>query len=794
MAKRLFIWLSFVISAHGQTQIDLNRQVRNPLPYSTGGTNATNQIDARKNVGTPLLVATDFPGTDLGAKVNAAFAAFGAGNCGTVLIPAGTYTFSTQILVPTACALRGAGRGNTIGAGSNTTLIYNGPPATSAIVLMNALAGIQGDQSHFVTVEGLTLQSNANVCPGNGWLQWNPGAAGANKWQCAAYGAPVTVTAATNAAPIQITTSVAHGYSTGDRVLNSHVGGNNAANGEWAITVVDATNFTLNGSTGNAAYTSGGKSEKITYSAAVPHLAAIQHGETDPGALIDGIQITIRDIFISGQSPNGGHTGNAGQGAFHMGVYLNGCEECLIETVYVLGATDGFMVGAQTNAVTFNTITARINRRSGFHLRGQNNFVVYGGVFESNEWLFNRGTDVDKYGHGILGQDEPNQAVGGPIANGGEFDGTYFENNDCDLCSPLHVRFGINVRNSTRGVGSGSVFTDRANWFGMFIQGCSSSVDASLSLTSGHASDCPYTGAYTKDPSASTARIFAQFSGTGLKKISLIGVNPSPIDIYESAVSALGDPSYFYYRIPNPGTFRLDPFVAATVGSQDIDSTTLEMRSAKWNGAASVFKPWQMQVTTKVPFGPTDTVSSISITGPSGGAREFSFREGGVFRIPHNQVGQTPKIEVGPAEPAAGFPEDNTKPVLEFIYRSDTDITGGRIRATRGTPGNGTLFMEAQKLILQPSQSLSFPSTTFQIKPAAFQSVNQEEWYDTSGTLTSYVTPAGALAIKPSGAQPACSASTRFLFWSTPGGAGVKDSVQVCAKDATDTYAWRTIY
>lgn len=26
------------------------------------------------------------------------------------------------------------------------------------------------------------------------------------------------------------------------------------------------------------------------------------------------------------------------------------------------------------------------------------------------------------------------------------------------------------------------------------------------------------------------------------------------------------------------------------------------------------------------------------------------------------------------------------------------------------------------------------------------------------------------------------------------GGAGVKDAVEVCAKDASDTYAWRTLY
>ncbi len=44
------------------------------------------------------------------------------------------------------------------------------------------------------------------------------------------------------------------------------------------------------------------------------------------------------------------------------------------------------------------------------------------------------------------------------------------------------------------------------------------------------------------------------------------------------------------------------------------------------------------------------------------------------------------------------------------------------------------------------------------------------------------------------GVQPACAVATRFTFWVTAGGAGVKDKVEVCAKDGGDAYAWRTIY
>lgn len=71
-----------------------------------------------------------------------------------------------------------------------------------------------------------------------------------------------SITAASNASPIQIT-SAGHGLATGAVVILENVGGNTNANGAWVITVVDANNFTLNGSSGNAAYTSGGDWRQI---------------------------------------------------------------------------------------------------------------------------------------------------------------------------------------------------------------------------------------------------------------------------------------------------------------------------------------------------------------------------------------------------------------------------------------------------------------------------------------------------------------------------------------------------
>lgn len=80
---------------------------------------------------------------------------------------------------------------------------------------------------------------------------------GSFKYDLGAHGTAQTITGATNASPIQITIAN-HGLGTGETVVVASVGGNTAANGTWVITVTGANTFTLNGSTGNGAYTSGG--------------------------------------------------------------------------------------------------------------------------------------------------------------------------------------------------------------------------------------------------------------------------------------------------------------------------------------------------------------------------------------------------------------------------------------------------------------------------------------------------------------------------------------------------------
>jgi hypothetical protein len=73
-----------------------------------------------------------------------------------------------------------------------------------------------------------------------------------------------TVSGATNASPIVITTSTSHTFHDGDTVVIASVGGNTAANGTWTISVLTSTTFELDGSTGSGAYTSGGTATDVS--------------------------------------------------------------------------------------------------------------------------------------------------------------------------------------------------------------------------------------------------------------------------------------------------------------------------------------------------------------------------------------------------------------------------------------------------------------------------------------------------------------------------------------------------
>ncbi len=77
-----------------------------------------------------------------------------------------------------------------------------------------------------------------------------------------------TITGASNSAPILITTTVAHGLETGDIVFINGVGGNQAANGTFVVTIASSNSFTLNSSGGNGSYTAGGSAQHVGFQSA----------------------------------------------------------------------------------------------------------------------------------------------------------------------------------------------------------------------------------------------------------------------------------------------------------------------------------------------------------------------------------------------------------------------------------------------------------------------------------------------------------------------------------------------
>lgn len=98
----------------------------------------------------------------------------------------------------------------------------------------------------------------------------------------------LTVTGATNATPIEITTSVAHGLDSNSQIELMGVIGPVGVNGQWFITVTAANKFTLNGSVAGGAYSSGG-----TAIVASTNFSPMQEGRQDRG-VVDGALRTYR--------------------------------------------------------------------------------------------------------------------------------------------------------------------------------------------------------------------------------------------------------------------------------------------------------------------------------------------------------------------------------------------------------------------------------------------------------------------------------------------------------------------
>jgi hypothetical protein len=123
---------------------------------------------------------------------------------------------------------------------------------------------------------------------------------------------------------------------------------------------------------------------------------------------------------------------------------------------------------------------------------------------------------------------------------------------------------------------------------------------------------------------------------------------------------------------------------------------------------------------------------------------------------------------------------------------SSTNGVGAAIRLKNSAVGGGTWNLRAG------ATGNKTPAAGFSI---ADSSDNYRLAIDSTGNVgIGTTTPGrelevnGGVKLNTVAAQPTCNASNRGTMWFTQGGTGVKDALQVCAKDAADAYAWRTLY
>jgi len=147
------------------------------------------------------------------------------------------------------------------------TLSWAGVPENS-LTLVEGDSGVQTDRPFSISrvfAEGEIPDYPQPVVDGTPETTWQSDVK--TRWRDGSV--TRTITDASNESPITIT-SVGHGFETGEFVTIASVGGNTAANGYWRVIRISRDEFSLTGSTGNGAYTSGGTTTG-------PDLGSVQH-------------------------------------------------------------------------------------------------------------------------------------------------------------------------------------------------------------------------------------------------------------------------------------------------------------------------------------------------------------------------------------------------------------------------------------------------------------------------------------------------------------------------------------
>lgn len=125
---------------------------------------------------------------------------------------------------------------------------------------------------------------------------------------------------------------------------------------------------------------------------------------------------------------------------------------------------------------------------------------------------------------------------------------------------------------------------------------------------------------------------------------------------------------------------------------------------------------------------------------------------------------------------------------VNFTYTSAT----GQITANQGGNGNN-IFYGKRTADTGPTGNIFL----FQNQAATIDlfkvGVDGSMTLNSTTGLTDVLTVDKAIQLT-SGTKPTCDVSYQFTFWAVAGSVGVKDTVEVCAKAADGSFAWRTVY
>lgn len=210
-------------------------------------------------------------------------------------------------------------------------------------------------------------------------------------------------------------------------------------------------------------------------------------------------------------------------------------------------------------------------------------------------------------------------------------------------------------------------------------------------------------------------------------------------------------------------------------------------------------------------------------------------------------IGQSSLVEMDPDTPSSTLklrmPVSQTDPTYiylsgERVYVKETDggepqpLTSDKVRVTnlsftkRFNPGSRdavslTFSMEYAAGNVQQRFLQAFDVSVARVSAATFDSnivpstantfklgVSQNDWQSINNTLffngpyvgigvsspNQTLELNGGLRLSTTLSLPTCDVGQRGTLWYVQSGSGVKDSLRVCVKNASDTYAWFTIY